>query len=480
MNSIAQQGTRGIRFTLLAATLTGALSGCTVGPNFEKPNPSLPEKWIAPTTAPTTQQSIVAAEPVNLTKWWTTLNDPALNDLIERAIASNLDLKQAAARVRQSRAQRGVARSTLFPSADASGGYQRSGDKDTSSGLFRAGVDASWELDFFGGNRRSVEAADADITSSIEDQRDVLITLVSEVAFSYIDLRGFQQEIEVARNNLRTQRRTADLTRQLQGAGFVGSLDTANAESTVASTEAAIPLLEQDARQTIYSLSVLLALEPAALIEQLDKYTAVPQAPQRIPVGLPSDLLLRRPDIRRAEADLHAAVARVGVAQADLYPRFTLTGDIGTAGRSLGSLVDTDNLSWSIGPGIRWPIFSAGRIRANIASQQAFVDQVQTSYQRTILNALRDVESALIAYEKEQQHRAALVRAVEANRRALDISTQLYTNGNTDFLNVLNAQRSLLGSEDALVRSDRTIATNLIALYKALGGGWDVEEESAK
>jgi NodT family efflux transporter outer membrane factor (OMF) lipoprotein len=448
-------------------------AGCTVGPNFAPPHTEMPESWILSTTQPTTQQSVATTQPADVTQWWTVFNDPTLQRMIERATESNLDLKQAAARIKQARASRGVARADQLPSLNATGSYERTSPADQPTDLFRAGLDASWELDIFGGIRRNVEAADADITFAVEDYRDVMVILTAEVAFNYIDLRGFQREIDIARKNLEAQRRSAALTRQLRGAGFVGGLDTANADAAVYTTEAAIPILEQAARQAMYNLAVLLGQEPAALLEELTPVTAIPSPPPRVPIGLPSELLLRRPDVRRAEASLHAATARIGVATAELYPRFTLTGGLSTQGTKLSSLVNWNNSLWSIGPAVSWPIYEGGRIRSNIDLRTAIQEEVLYGYQRTVLIALQDVENALIAYEKEQQRYDALVNAVDANRRAVQFSTDLYTQGQADFLNVLNAQRSLLLTEDALVQSERTMTTNLVALFKALGGGWD-------
>ncbi|HVT87933.1 MAG TPA: efflux transporter outer membrane subunit [Tepidisphaeraceae bacterium] len=465
--------TRGAGVFILAL-----LAGCTVGPNYHAPQTAMPAGWVPPTTAPTTQQSVATSEPVNLVEWWTVFNDPMLNNLVTRAVKSNLSLRQAEARIRQARASRQVVGSALWPSADASGSYRRSGVGNTGPrDLFTAGLDASWEIDVFGGTRRSIEAADADLQSTIEDRNDVLISLIAEVALNYIDLRSFQHEIDIARRNLADQRSSADLTRQRRIAGFVSALDTANADASVASTESQIPSLEAAVRQTIYSLSVLLGLEPATLLKELNEPAPIPLPPAQVPVGLPSDLLRRRPDIRRAESNLHAATASIGVATSDLFPRFSLTGSVGTSNNSLNGLLDRNRATWSIGPGVSWNIFDAGRIRGNIELRNAAAQEALIGYQNTILVALQDVENSLISYEKEQEHRRSLAAAVDANRQAVIISTQLYRAGNTDFLNVLNAQRSLLGTEDALAQSDRTIATNLVSLYKALGGGWGSQDE---
>jgi NodT family efflux transporter outer membrane factor (OMF) lipoprotein len=358
---------------------------------------------------------------------------------------------------------------------DTTGAYSRSGSGRSSSAsndLFRSGLDASWELDVFGGVRRSVEAADADVDFAVEDERDVRVSLAAEVALNYVDLRSFQRDIEIARGNLEAQQRSAALTRRQFNGGFVSGLDVTNADALVASTQAQIPALEASERQAIYALSVLLAREPGALVAELTQRGPVPGSPPEVPVGLPSELLQRRPDIRRADARLHAATARIGVATADLYPRFVLNGAVNVSGSRLKDMANWSSTSWSIGPSVSWPLFDAGRIRANIAFENESAQQAALEYRQTILTALQEVENALIGYAKEQERHRALAAAAAANRRAVELATTLYTQGNTDFLNVLSAQRALLGAEDAVVQSDRTLATTLISLYKALGGGW--------
>jgi NodT family efflux transporter outer membrane factor (OMF) lipoprotein len=339
--------------------------------------------------------------------------------------------------------------------------------------LFQTGLDAAWEMDVFGGVRHSVEAAEADVQFAVEDHRDVLVTLVSEVAINYVELRGFQQEIVIARNNLAAQQKTADLTHKKFQGGIVGTLDVANADAQVATTASQIPLLEAAAQQAIYNLSVLLGLEPAALLQELSPTYSIPETPPEVPMGIPSEVLRRRPDIRRAEARIHGATARIGIATAALYPKFSLTGSINFQNNHLHELINWKDRFGTAGPAVDWQIFSAGRVRSNIELQKALSQESVLAYQKTVLTAIQDVENALVAYAKEHERHKTLVDAVTANRKAVDMATQLYTQGLTDFLNVLVAQRSLYASEDALVQSTRNLSTDLVALYKALGGGWD-------
>ena len=316
-----------------------------------------------------------------------------------------------------------------------------------------------------------------DIQAAVEDRRDVLVIMMGDVGTNYINLRGFQQQIKIARENLKAQKHNADIIQKRYEAGFVGGLDVANAKAQVATTEATIPVFESSARAAIYSLGVLLGREPAALAPDLAKAAPIPPAPREIPVGLPSELLRRRPDIRRAEAQIHAATARIGVATADLFPRFFLTGSFGVSTsdvNKLGSLAN--NKFWSFGPSVTWPIFAGGRIYWNIKIQDALQEQALLTYEKTVLTALKDVETALVAYAKQQETRKSLSEAVVNNRKAVNLATQLYLAGRSDFLNVLIAQRSLFTSEDALAQNTAALDTTLIALYKALGGGWEKGE----
>jgi NodT family efflux transporter outer membrane factor (OMF) lipoprotein len=453
----------------------------------------MPDAW-AGVPRPDAQQppgaTVAVPTPPDIARWWTILNDAELTSLIERAVAANLGVQQAEARLRQARAAKTIAASALFPDVTASGSATRSrtgGSVDTPTGpvhvsrtrnLFRAGFDAAWEIDIFGGTRRAVESADAGVQSAIEDQRDVLVSLVAEVATNYYELRGGQLELAISQRNLDAQRQSLDLTRERLRGGYISALDVANAESQVASTLAGIPTIEASVRESMYAISVLLGQPPATLVQELSVQAPLPPTPPQVPVGLPSDLLRRRPDIRRAEATLHVATARIGVAVADLYPRFAITGTLGFQGSTIGAASNWANRSWSIGPSFTWPIFTAGRVRANIEGERAATDETYAAYQQSVLTALQEVETALIELDHEQLRRQALIDAVDADQRAVSLSTQLYTAGRTDFLNVLAAQRALYGSETALSRSNRLVVTDLVALYKALGGGWEDPEAS--
>jgi multidrug efflux system outer membrane protein len=452
------------------------IAGCKVGPNFQPPETPVPGEWVGPLPpAPTGPEQ-------DLASWWTVFADPLLTSLEDRALQSNLDLQLAQARIRQARAVRGIAVSGIGPLLNATGLFRRSQAplaRDTAGptiNQYLAGFDATWELDLFGGVRRNIEAAEADLEAFVEARRNVLVTLTAEIAVNYIDIRAFQEQIAIAQRNLKAQQHSADLTRQRFKGGFVSGLDVANADAQVATTAAQIPVLEQSLQQAIYSLSVLLAREPGALLPELTPAASIPAGPPAVPVGVPAELLRRRPDIRQAEALIHGATARIGVAVADLFPHITLSGALGTQGNRFSSLGDWANRFWSFGPSASWTLFNTGGTRSNIELQRALEEESLITYRQIVLTALQDVENALIASAKEQEHRDALVAAVTADRKAVQLATQLYTEGQTDFLNVLQAQGSLYLSENALALSTRTVSTNLVALYKALGGGWQPQE----
>ena len=455
-----------VAWSLLAA-------GCAVGPNFQRPTMEMPAAW---TGEPAGTEARVADQ--ELRRWWEGFNDPQLTSLIERAMAANLDLRQAAARVRQARAARGVAFAAIGPTLDASAGHERS---RTTAGvvgdLYQAGFDAGWEIDLFGGTRRGIEAAEADLTAAVEEQNGVLVSLSAEVARNYITLRVGQQRLAMARQTLTAQRKTAELTRQRYEAGLVNRLDRSNAEAQLATTAAQVPVLESAVRQTMHTLAVLLGQPPATLVAELTPDAPVPVAVTPVPAGLPSDLLRRRPDIRKAEAALHAATARIGVATADLFPRFTLSGALSFSDTHLGSLFTWAERGWSFGPSVSWRLFESGRTLANIELRKAMQEEEGLAYQQTVLTALREVEDALVAAAKEEEHRRALLGATIANRKVVELAIRLYQAGETDFLAVVVAQRALYAAEDALAQGTGTAAIELVALYKALGGGWGQERK---
>lgn len=467
------------KFWALSAGLALLAVACTVGPNYRRPELPVPSAWKE------AQEKGVDTRSAELTRWWTAFNDPLLNSLVERAVQSNLDLRLAEARIREARASRAVTAADGWPTVDVSGSYGRIRESENGplseipggggreQDLFTTGFDASWEIDVFGGVRRSVEAADASVEASVEDWRDTLVTLLGDVARNYIDLRGFHRRIGVARANLIAQQETLDLTKVRFRAGLASYLDVAQAEAQVNTTAAQIPTLEGSLKQAAHRLAVLLGLEPGALWAELSGEAPIPALPPEVLVGLPSELLRRRPDIRRAERQLAAATAEIGAATADLFPRFFLTGSAGLQSVSVSDWFTSGSRFWSVGPTISWPVFDAGRIRANIDVRGAQQEQALRQYEKTILTALEDVENSLVNYSREQARHRSLAEAVAANRLAVGMSNELYLKGLQDFLSVLDSQRSLFISESDLAQSEATMASNLVSLYKALGGGWE-------
>lgn len=461
--------------TALCTSAALILGGCAaVGPDYVAPDARAPAQWSAELTGGV---SSVQSDPQELARWWTVLDDPLLTGLVERSLQGNLDLRQAQARVREARARRGVAAADRFPTINAAGAATRaSGSEETGAGLttelYSAGFDATWELDIFGGKRRATEAAQADLEASVEDRRDVLVTLLSEVALNYVEVRSFQTRLSLAADNLRSQSETYDITRWRRQAGLTTQLDVERARFNLEQTRAQIPVLQTGLSQAQNRLAVLLGQAPGALRTELSETRAVPSAGIELAVGVPADVLRRRPDVRRAERRLAAQTAQVGVATAARYPGFTLLGSIGLEALAPGRLLLSSASNSSLGGNVNWTLFDAGRIRQNIEVQGALQEQALIAYEAAVLGALQDVEDVLVAYAQEQSRREALRLATEAAKAAADLAQQQYTAGLIDFQAVLDAQRSLLSLQDQLATSEGEVTSNLIRLYKALGGGW--------
>lgn len=451
------------------------LTGCaTVGPDYVPPKKSVSKEWHTQLKGGLTTGEM---DPQVLAAWWVTLNDPELSRLIDRAVLGNLDMKKAMGRVRESRARRGMAKADLFPTLDATGSasWSRS-NKDIGSGktsdLFAATFDAGWELDIFGGVRRSVEAAEADLQANYEDLRNVLVSLIGEMALNYIEVRTFQTRLTVAEANLEAQNETHQLTLWRYQAGLSDELAVQQARYNLENTRSQIPTLRIGLEEAMNRIAVLLGEQPGKVHTELEIRKLILVPPLEVAVGVPADILRQRPDVRRAERQLAAQTARIGVATADLYPKFTLSGSIGLETLSLMNLSTSGSLTLSGGPRITWAIFKSGAIRQNIEVQSVLQEQYLTAYEATVLSALEEVENALVAYAEQQQRRQSLSEATQAAQNAVELAQHKYQAGLTDFSNVLDAQRSLLSFKDQLAQSDGTVTSNLVRLYKALGGGW--------
>jgi NodT family efflux transporter outer membrane factor (OMF) lipoprotein len=440
---------------LLAAV---ALAGCAVGPDYVPPESSALPAWHSEL------KNGLAAQPVDpnvLASWWKSLDDPQLSGLIERAVAGNLDLQSAQARVRQAHAARGAAKAGLFPTVNLAG-------SDTWSHS-RGELGAGWELDLFGGVRRALEATDADLQAGQEELNDTLVSLLSEVALNYVQIRTCQTQLAAVQASLESQEQTYQLTEWQHQAQLSDELAVHQAKYNLESTRSQIPDLKSALNEAMNNLAVLLGEQPGALHEELAAPAPVPVCAGEVAVGVPADVLRQRPDVRKAERQLAAQTARIGVATADRYPRFSLTGSIG--GQAM-SLVSGTSATISGGPQVTWAIFDGGAIRWNIEQQNALQEQCLIQYESVILNALEEVENAMTAYVNEQDKRRTLEAAADAAQRAAELALYEYQAGLTDFSNVLDAQRSLLSFQNQLAESNGAVTSNLIRLYKALGGGW--------
>ena len=450
------------------------ISGCTaVGPNYVRPEISVYKDW---NTRFNNDSKTNEMDLQLLAKWWTTINDAKLSELIERAIVGNLDLKQARARVREARARRGSAKAGLFPTINAtsSATWNRPSADTTSSqtsDLYTAGFDAAWELDIFGGTRRSVEASQRDLQAKEEDMHNVIVSLLAEVALNYLDVRIYQTRLTVAEDNLESQRQTYQLTQWQYKAGLSDELSVQQARYNFENTRSQIPALHTGLEAAMNRVAVLLGEQPGKVHAELKKREPIPVPSLSVVVGVPADLLRRRPDVRQAEMELAAQTARVGVAIADLYPKFTLSGSIGLDILSSNNL-SSNSLTLSSGPGITWAIFKGGAIRQNIEIQSALQEQALVNYEAVILSALEEVENALVAYGDGEQKSRSLREATQAAQKAAELAQYKYQAGLTDFSNVLDAQRSLLSFQDQLIQSNGNVTADLVRLYKTLGGGW--------
>jgi NodT family efflux transporter outer membrane factor (OMF) lipoprotein len=468
---------------ILAGTL---MAGCrAVGPDYVRPEFKTPQNYVgtqAMAGAEATTRAVAdQAHAAHLAEWWKGLNDPTLASLVERAIQNNLDLRVAASRVREALALRGAAKAGLAPTVDLNGAADRSRSSeetefafgaDKESTRFRLGAGAAWELDLFGAVRRGIESADADLQAAVEGGREVLVSLVAEVATAYVDLRSFQTQQEVVRGAIRAQGETVSLLNSRLQAGLSNELELQQAKAQLALREARFPALKVGERRSIFRLSVLLGVAPDALLEELQKPSGLPQPPGVLPVGAPSDLLLRRPDLRRAERQLAAATARIGVATADLYPRVSLNGSFAFEAADPPNLFNMNSRAWSIGPEVRWNAFDAGRIRRQIEAEGEREKSLLYTYEQTLLLAMEEVESAMVGLSEEQVRRVHLNNAVTANQRVVQLASDRYTGGIGEFLDVLDGQRTLYDAQEELVRSDATVTQGFIALYRSLGGGW--------
>ncbi len=458
--------------------LSFSVAGCAVGPDFLPPEAKVQENWIEKSDRRVSKAEVKS-------NWWRTFKDPTLDRLVNLASDENLQVQIAGLRILEARAQLGIAVGQLFPQQQqASGDAQRvklseraanrSQLPDTAFGDFSLGLDAAWELDFWGRFRRGVEAADATMTATLADYDSALVSLTAEVARAYAELRTFEALLAIARENVRIQQEGMQIAEARFRAGATSELDVAQQRALLENTRASLPQWETEIQRRKNALSILLGLPPGGVEPLLNGTSRIPSASPRVAVGLPAELLRRRPDIRAAEMRAAAESARIGVAEADLYPRFILFGEIGVQASDAAKLFAPGSMFLAAGPGFRWSILNYGRIANAVRSQDARFQQALVAYEDTVLRAAREVEDALIGFLKSQQRAGNLQKSVAAAQRAVELSFIQYREGAENFQRVLDAQSRLLQERNALAETRREIATNLIALYKALGGGWEI------
>lgn len=448
--------------------------GCLkAGPNYVPPELEVPQNWHQP------PDPAVIPTQTEITEWWTVFDDRMMTGLIRQAAQQNLDLRVAVARVNEARARLGVVTGRQSPVVDMTGmaSRERSSENLGIPGgsvqtRYSIGLDASWEIDLFGRISRTIEEAAATYQASEEDRNDVLITLYAEVARTYLDIRTFQMRLAAAKNNIEAQKQVLGITKARYTNGLSSQLDVFQAERVLANSEAEVPPLRIELSRSINTMSVLLGKPPGTLHNMLSIAQPIPIPPEKAAVGIPADLLRRRPDIRREERRLAAQTARIGIASADLYPSFSLSGSLNLTALSAADIFNAGSSALAFGPALRWNIFNRDRIRNQIAIEDARTEQALLIYERTVLNALNEVENAMTAFLEQRIQFEAMKRSVAASKNALDLATKRYTDGLTDFQNVLDAQRELFSAENRMAAACGLSATNMVRLYKALGGGW--------
>jgi len=512
------------RESLLVMLAGATLIGCATGAQRTEPKPKVAENWSTP------RADVAKEVPVAPEAWWTVLEDDVLNGLIARAASANHDVRLASARVREARGSRRAAGAALMPSVRMNGSWTTSrtpefqqpgsgspiaggvsvgpngvsrsisiagdrgsvsrnvtngeattsvnfadpvGEFDRTSNLFQAGFDATWELDFFGAERNAAKAAQANLEAVESTRRAVLVSVLAETALNYLDLRAAQRLREIAEKNIAAQDNSSRIARERFRVGLNSEFDATRAETQLATLRAQIPGLDHRAKQAMHRLATLVGDSPDALKELLSAASPLPAPPDVVSIGLPSDLLRRRADVRAAELQLAAADARIKVAVADLFPKFGITSNLSSQATNLAGLFSATNALWSLAPGVTWDILRWNYIRSNIEIQNARQEQAAIGYEQSVLNAIEDTETSLSAYVQERARRADLVLAVEGSQKSVAIANERYVRGLENYLGVLQSQQTLYATETDLLQSEVKVLTDLIALYKALGGGWE-------
>jgi NodT family efflux transporter outer membrane factor (OMF) lipoprotein len=454
-----------MRRTRLALFVAPALlSACTVGPDYRAASPSdlgVPDSYYGAPPAPS---------PADLSIWWKQLDDPLLDSLVDRAVGGNLDLAVAETRLHQAREALVQARADQVPNIGFSAGVRENIDSHDNSTSYSVSGDAAWEADLFGGIRGGVQAADAEAEGAEYDLGSVRVALIGDVVTNYVNARLAQQRLALARDTLVIANENLEIARWRNRAGLVSALDVEQARGAQAQTAATIPSLERSFSAAAFRLSVLTGQPPGALMGELQATADVPTAPDKVAVGIPAETLRQRPDVRAAERSVAAATARIGVAQAQLYPALRLTGNIGAASLSFGGLVD--QIAGSLFAGLTQTLFDGGRLRSQVRSQEAAAEGAVAIYRQTILTGLEDVENGLVSLKSAKERRAQFAIALDAANNQAILARSEYRAGLTDFQTLLEAERALVSARDGMITShaDQTLA--FVQLYRALGGGW--------
>lgn len=472
---------------LLAAFLVLTVAGCTtLGPDYKSPEALEADKWLDQ------DNTDVKTDSVDLKNWWKVFNDPVLDELIDKALGQNPSLQVAGLRILEARAQLGIAKGSLYPqSQSVFGSAQQVGlsenipisslAADDSYSLYQAGFDVGWELDFWGRFRRGLEAADANLQASVSNYQEALVTLTAEVARTYVNIRIFEDRIRLAENNIELQQRSLRIAEVRFRNGATTALDVEQAKSNLANTQALLPQLRQGLRQSKNSLSILLGLLPGEIDGLLgDGPGVIPVPPQQVAIGLPAELLRRRPDVRRAEYVAAIESARIGIARTELYPHFSLFGSIGFQSSDAGEsndLFSSKSLAHAVGAGFSWDILNYGRLKNNVRAQDAVFQQALVRYQDTVLQAYREAEDGVNGFLETQVEVEYRDASATAALRSVRLANTQYREGAVDFQRVVDSERFLVQQQDQLVKAKGDIVLNLVSTYKALGGGWEVDED---
>lgn len=463
MNSI-------LRFVVLSPALV--LAACMVGPDFEKPKFDAPKNWVAPEAQSLAADSKYSA--AELSAWWKLFGDDELCRLIDLALAENFDLETARARVEQARATLSMKTSGLWPSLDVDARFKEGAHpvNARSGETYGWGTGVSWEIDVFGGVRRGVEISEQDYRAALADALATRVKITAEVAQAYFKYRAYQTQLAITRENLQAQKKTYEITTRRKSNGFVSQLDVVQAAAEVSSTNTQLPKIEMDKKLALRALELLVGVPSGSLEKRLEEFKPLPRLENFIPAGVPAQLLERRPDIVAAEHKIHSAVAAIGEAKADFFPRFSITGTISYDTPKIGGIVSNPYGSWSVGPTATWNIFQAGKTVANVKLKEAVVKEAKISWKSKVFTAVKEVEDALVSSVKERERINLYNTLVDDNKKAFELSKKLYSAGEIEFLDLLVAQRQLLSSQQNQISCRMEFVNNIVALYKSLGGGW--------